>query len=71
MEVLGLEHLVLLSKDEHNAPQVADQPRINRLVAAVGRHEDVGDLGQETLQGELLEVGCQSVLVDIHDLVRH
>ena len=44
VEVFGLEHLVLLREDEHDAPQVTDQPSIDRLVTTVRRHEDVGDL---------------------------
>ncbi len=54
MEVLGLEHLVLLSEDEDDTPEVADEPRVNALVAAISGHQNVWDLGQEALQRELL-----------------
>ena len=69
VEVLGLEHLVLLREDEDDAPQVTDQPSVNRLVATIGRHEDVGDFGQQALERELFQVGGQRILVNIDDLV--
>ena len=56
MEVAWLKHLVFLSKDEHDAPEVRDQPSVDRLVASVGRYEDVGDLGKKSLEGEFLQV---------------
>ena len=71
MEVLGLEHLVLLSEDEDDAPEVADEPRVDALVAAIRGHQNVGDLGQEALQRELLQVGGQCILIDVHYLVCH
>ena len=71
MEVFGLEHLVLLREDEHDAPQVADQPSVNRLVSTVRRHEDVGYFREQALERELLQVGGQRILVDIDDLVSH
>ena len=71
MEVLGLEHLILLREDEYDAPQVADQPRVYRLIPAVGRDEDVGDFGEQALEREFFQVGGQRILVNIDDLVGH
>ena len=38
VEVFGLEHLILLCVNEHDSPQVRDEPRVDRLVASVRRH---------------------------------
>ena len=71
MEVFGLKHLVLLREDEHDAPQVADKPCVNRLVSTVRRHEDVGYFGQKSFERELLQVGGKRILVNIDDLISH
>ena len=71
VEKLGIEHLVLLSKDENDAPKVADQPCVDALVTAVRRHQDVWNLGQKSLKRELLQVGSEGILVYVHNLVRH
>ena len=44
MEVFWLKHLVLLGEDEDDAPKVGDQPCVDRLIAAIGGHKDVGNL---------------------------
>ena len=61
--------MVLLREDEDKSPEVGDEPRVNGLVSAVGGHQNVGDLGQEALQRELLEVGSEGILVDVDNLV--
>ena len=53
MEVLWIVHLVLLGEDENDAPQVRDQPRVDGLVAAVRRDQNVWDLWQEAFEREL------------------
>ena len=71
VEKLGIKHLVLLCKDEHDAPQVADKPSVNRLVSTVRRHEDVGYFGQKSFERELLQVGSKRILVNIDYLISH
>ena len=71
MEELRIEHLVLLSKDKDNAPQVADEPCVDTLIPTVRCDQNVWNLGQKSLQGELFQVSGQGVLVDVHDLISH
>ena len=61
--------MVLLRKDEDEAPEIGDEPRVDGLVAAVSSHQNVGDLRQETLQRELLEISSEGILVNVDDLV--
>lgn len=71
MEVLRLKHLILLSKDEDNAPKVRNQPSVNRLISAICCDEDVWYFGKQAFERELFQVRCQSVLINIDDLIRH
>ena len=45
VEKLGIEHLVLLCKDENDAPKVADEPGVDTLVTAICCDQDIGNLG--------------------------
>lgn len=64
-----VEHFELLRKHKHQPIHVRDQPRVNRLITLVGRHQDFWHLRQNTLQRKLLQVGGQLFLADVHDLV--
>ena len=59
---------VLLRKHEYQAPEVADQPRVDAVVALVRRHEDLRHRGDQALEAESLQVLQQDVLVDVEDL---
>jgi hypothetical protein len=70
LELVVIEHLVLLRKDEDQAPEIRNQPRINRLVASIRRHQNLGHRRQQPLQRELHQVLRQRILINVHYLVR-
>jgi len=47
---------VFLGEHEDQSPQVADEPRINRIIAFVCCHEDFGHRWEQALKAEFLHM---------------
>ena len=71
MEVLRLKHLILLSKDEYNAPKVRNQPSVNRLISSICCDEDVWYFGKQAFKREFFQIRRQGILINIDNLIRH
>ncbi len=55
-ELAVVEERHVLCVDEDKTPEVRNKPRVDRVIAFVGRDEDFGHRGQQTLQAEFLEI---------------
>lgn len=61
-------YAVFLCKYEYQAPEVADQPSVDAVIAFISRHQDLWHIGQKALQRKFLQVCKKLIFVNVENL---
>lgn len=61
-------NVVFLSEHKDEAPEIADEPGVDRVIAFVGCYQDLRHHREEAFQRELLQMREELVLVNVEDL---
>ena len=67
-ELSVVVHTELLSKDKNETPEIADKPRVNRVISLISCYEDFWHDWDQTLQWEFLKMGKKLVLINVENL---